>query len=55
MFVMMHGRGIGIIPNSGLQLNDDYAFLDAEKVLPIQLENHLLILKAVNVGAYYKD
>ena len=24
-------RGIGIIPNSGLQLNDDYAFLDAEK------------------------
>ena len=44
-------RGIGIIPNSGLQLNDDYAFLDAEKVLPIQLEKPSLDPKGCQCGS----
>ena len=43
-------RGIGRIPNSGLKLNDDYAFLDAEKVLPIQLEKPSLDPKGCQCG-----
>ena len=44
-------RGIGRIPNSGLKLNDDYAFLDAEKVLPIQLEKPSLDPKGCQCGS----
>ena len=31
-------RGIGVIPGSGLKINDAYAAFDAEKVLPVEVE-----------------
>ena len=31
-------RGIGVIPNSGLRLKDEYAAYDVERALPIHLE-----------------
>ena len=36
-------RGIGVIPNSGLRLKDEYAAYDVERALPIHLERLLLI------------
>ena len=43
-------RGIGIIPNSGLALKDEYAAYDAERALPIELEKPSLDPKGCQCG-----
>ena len=50
MYVDDAWRGIGVIPNSGLRLKDEYAAYDVERALPIHLERPSLDPRAVNVG-----
>ena len=43
-------RGIGVIPNSGLRLKDEYAAYDVERALPIHLEQPSLDPKGCQCG-----
>ncbi len=43
-------RGIGVIPNSGLRLKDEYAAYDVERALPIHLERPSLDPKGCQCG-----